>query len=83
MFHGSSLHFRQNAPAGGADNFGGTAIEGFGVIVRDESAFVITAVMFGTLEGVTDEGVPHQVRQMDAGNCVEKCSGWRLDFGRV
>jgi hypothetical protein len=59
MFHGSSLHFRQNAPAGGADNFGGTAIEGFGVIVRDESAFVITAVMFSALEGIAHEGIPH------------------------
>jgi hypothetical protein len=30
------------------------------VIVRDESAFVIAAVMFRPFKGVTDEGIPHR-----------------------
>jgi hypothetical protein len=61
-------------PAGVADDLGCPAIEGLGVIVCDESALVITTVVFGALEGVTDERIPHQVEQMDARDGSEKCS---------
>jgi hypothetical protein len=74
VFHRSTLHHCQNASAGVADDLGSPAIEGLGVIVRDESAFVIAAVMFRPFKGVTDERIPHQVEQMDARDGSEKCS---------
>jgi hypothetical protein len=77
VLHGSVLHHRPNAPTAVADDFGSAAINSFGMVHFHEFAEVI--VSSSPLKGVTDEGVLHEVGQVNRATALRKAAGQILD----